>query len=250
MSDDWAEDLARLHDELDKAAQRFAEANSHVEPVTASDSSGSVSVTLDKQGVLQEVKVGATWRKSLEPTTLGAAVQEATSTAVAKRTEAWSTRFAEQSNEPNPPVRPMPPSSESVAAQLSAMSDGAGAGPHTAALEELLAMVRAVNAGIDEATSEVAAYLAATYTGRSHSGHVRATVLGSGAVTELSYEQRWIAKAHHFNVGRETTEAIHDAQQKMANRGVQGIIDASQLGQVLALANDPKALAERLRLRG
>lgn len=74
-------------------------------------------------------------------------------------------------------------------------------------------------------------------------------MLGSGAVHELTYEQRWVAKAHHFNVGRETTEAIHDAHQKMANHSVQGIIDASPLGQVLALANDPQALAQRLRLR-
>ena len=72
---------------------------------------------------------------------------------------------------------------------------------------------------------------------------------GSGAINDLTLDQRWIEKAHHFNVGREITEAIHDAHQKMANHSVQGIIDASSLGQVLALANDPTALAERLRLR-
>jgi DNA-binding protein YbaB len=249
MSEDWAEDLARLHDEVDKSAQRFADANAHIEPVTASDSTGAVTVTLDKAGVLQDVRVDAAWRKSLEPPMLGAAVQEATSTAAAQRTEAWSTRFAEQSNEPDPPVRPMPPSSESVAGQLAAMSDETGAGAHTAALEELLAMVKAVNSGIEQATSEVGAYLAAEYPGRSSSGHVRASVLGSGTIKELTYDKRWIEKAHHFNVGRETTEAIRDAHQKMANRSVPGIIDASPLGQVLALANDPMALAERLRLR-
>jgi DNA-binding protein YbaB len=249
MSEDWAEDLARLHDEVDKSAQRFADANAYIEPVTASDSTGAVTITLDKAGVLQDVKVHASWRKSLEPTMLVLAVQEAISTAVAQRTETWSTRFAEQSNEPDPPVRPMPPSSESVASQLSALTDENGAGQHAAGLEELLAMVKSVNAGIEQATSEVGAYIAAEYPGRSSSGHVKALVAGSGAIKDLTFDRRWIEKAHHFNVGRETTEAIHDAHQKLANHSVQGIIDASPLGEVLALANDPVALAERLRLR-
>jgi DNA-binding protein YbaB len=100
MSEDWAEDLARLHDDVD--TQRFADANAHIEPVTASVSTGSVTITLDKAGVLQGVRVDTAWRKSLEPTMLATAVQEAISTAVAQRTETWSTRFAEQSREPDP----------------------------------------------------------------------------------------------------------------------------------------------------
>lgn len=133
MSDDWAEDLARLHDEVDKSAQRFADANAHIEPVTASDTTGAVTITLDRAGVLQDVRVDASWRTSLEVTMLGTAVQEAISAAVAQRTEAWSTRFAEQADEPDPPVRPMPPSSDSVAGQLAAMSDGAEPGAHSGA---------------------------------------------------------------------------------------------------------------------
>ena len=158
MSDDWAEDLARLHDDVDKSVQRFADANAHIEPVTASDSTGTVTITLDKGGVLQDVKVAGTWRKSLEPSLLAAAVQQAIGTAVAQRTETWATRFAEQSNEPDPPVRPMGPASDSLAGKLAAATDETGTGDYAAGLEELLAMVKDVNAGIEQATSEVGAY--------------------------------------------------------------------------------------------
>jgi DNA-binding protein YbaB len=250
MSDDWAEDVARLHDEVDRTAQRYEDAVAHIEPVTASDPTGSVSVTLDKDGLLQDVKVEGTWRKSLEPSALGAAVQEAIMTAAAQRTETWSTRLAEQSDEPESRARPMAPPSESLAGKLTAAADGATPGPPAAALEELLQLLKAINTGIDEATSEIGAHLAKEYAGRSSSGHVRATINGTCLIKELTYEQRWIEKAHHFNVGRETMEAVHDARQKMANHGVQDIIDGSSLGEVLALANDPTALAERLRLRG
>lgn len=250
MSEDWAEDVARLHDEVDQTAQRYEDAVAHIEPVTASDTTGSVRVTLDKDGVLQDVKVDSTWRKSLDPSSLGAAVQEAVMTAATQRTETWSTRLAEQSDEPAPRARPMKPPSESLAGKLSAQADGDAPGSATTALEELLQLLKAINSGIDEATSEIGAHLATEYAGRSGPGHVRATVAGSGLIKELSYEQHWIEKAHHFNVGRETTEAVHDARQKMASHGVQDIIDGSSLGAVLALANDPVALAERLRLRG
>jgi DNA-binding protein YbaB len=249
MSDDWAEDLARLHDDVDKSVQRFADANAHIEPVTASDSTGAVTITLDKGGVLQDVKVAATWRRSLEPNMLAAAVQQAIGTAAAQRTETWATRFAEQSTEPDPRARPMEPSAQSLAGKLAAATGETGAGDYAAGLEELLAMVKDVNAGLEQATSEVGAYIAAQYQGRSSSGHVRASVAGSGAINGLTLDQRWIEKAHHFNVGREINEAVRDAHQKMSNHSVQGIIDASPLGQVLALAKDPTALAERLRLR-
>lgn len=250
MSEDWAEDVARLRDEVDQAAQRFEDANAHIEPVTAADSTGSVKVTIDKEGVVQDVKVDASWRKSLDATMLGGAVHDAMTAAAAQRSEEWATRFAEQSTEPDPPVRSMEPGSQSLAGQLSTLTDGAASeGSNNAAVEELLKMVRAVNEGIDQATSEIGVHLAAEYAGRSSSGHARATVLGSGVVQALTYEPRWIEKAHHFNVGRETVEAIADALQKVANHSVQDIIDSSPLGEVLALAKDPKALAERLRLR-
>jgi DNA-binding protein YbaB len=211
MSEDWAEDLARLHDDVDKSVQRFADANAHIEAVTASDSTGTVTISLDKAGVLHDVKVAATWRKSLEPNMLAAAVQEAIATAVAQRTETWATRFAEQSNEPDPPLRPMEPSSQSLAGKLAAATDETSPGDYAAGLEELLAMVKDVNAGLEQATSEVGVFIAAHYQGRSSSGHVRASVAGSGTIDDLTLDQRWIAKAHHFNVGREITEAVHDA---------------------------------------
>lgn len=59
MSDDWAEDAARLHDEVDKAARRFEDASTHIGPVSGSDSSGEVTVVLDEEGVIQDVRVKA-----------------------------------------------------------------------------------------------------------------------------------------------------------------------------------------------
>ncbi|PZS19121.1 MAG: hypothetical protein DLM57_04590 [Pseudonocardiales bacterium] len=248
MSEDWAEDVARLHDEVDKTAQRFEDAANHIGPVTGADSAGRITVTLDEEGVLQDVKVDSSWRKSLEPTMLGASVQEALQAAAAQRTEMWATRYAEESAQLETPNRPMPASAQQVATRLSELTQGSSTGSDTAVLEELLRMLQAINDGIEQVSSELGTQRVSDFAGRSSSGHVRATVVGSGAVQDLTYDQRWIEKAHHFNIGRETTEALQDAYRKMAGRTVQDMIDASPLGEIQALARDPQALAERLRL--
>lgn len=251
MTRDLGEDVAEMRDDIDRATQRFEQAQATVTTVSQTDSSGAVTVTVDADGGLQDVRVDQGWQQRLEPDMLGPAVQDALLAAAAARGDQWASAFAEQSSEPPPRVRPMLTPALSFAGQLGELTrSSSGGGPTTATLEALLEMVQALNASIDDVSRQVADHQATEYVGRSSSHHVTATVTGAGAVVSLRYDERWLARAHPVNVGRETTQAIHDGYRSMAGRSAQSIIDDSPLGQIQALAHDPVALAERMRLLG
>jgi DNA-binding protein YbaB len=114
----------------------------------------------------------------------------------------------------------------------------------------MLAMVREINASIDQVSAEVDQHLRAEYSARSSSGHVTATVTGAGAVTGIGFDRAWLTRAHHSNVGREITEALQAAYAAAAEHGTQHIVDASPLGRIQRLAQDPVALAQTTRLLG
>lgn len=248
MLEDPTEQVAELRDALDRQTERFERARGEIGPLTAADSSGAVTVTVDAEGVLRSVAVAADWQRHLQPEALGGGVQDAMAAAAASRAQRWATTYAQ--DEPPPALRPMPTPGQSLAGRLTELTEQAAPAGDEHVLGALLEMVRELNDSIDQVSADVQRALGAQFTGRSSSGHVTAVVTGAGAVAAMGCDDSWVRRAHHSNVGREMTEAIRDAYRQAADRRPAQIIEDSPLGQIQRLAGDPTALADRLRLRG
>lgn len=244
MAQDPIEALFEAHDELDQLTQEFgsaADAARH--PLTEYDRTGTVTVDLDEDGVLQKVKIAGGWNRHYRPEELGGAVQEALIAASTARAQGWGQKFAEQRE---PSVRPAPLFTTELGARLDAAQ---ARGVDTdAALRELRDLLRQIHEAVDEVSDQAAAHVAAEYTGRSSSGHVRASVSGAGDLLTLDFEQPWVETAHPTNLGREATEAIDAAHRQRGNTGVADLVATSALGDAGRLSRDPIALAERLKL--
>jgi DNA-binding protein YbaB len=248
--DDPVERLAQWRDEADILAQKLEAVQAQEAEFTGSDRSGAVTVTISGPGHVRAVAVDRSWRTELGVGGLGAAVQEAVDAAVTARTAAWSEAFVEQDEAPDPRARPMPLTHETPAYQLNELATGNLTGSQRqAALEELLAMVEAIEQGVDGATAQIEAHLDARYTGRSRNGHVSVTVTGGAAVAEVRYDSRWLMEAHEININRETTEAFLAAYQRAGERTLADLVAQTPLGEVQALGQDPLGLARRLYLR-
>ena len=106
-------------------------------------------------------------------------------------------------------------------------------------LDELIADF---DARLEAATS-------AEHVARSSSGHVTARCHVSGDVLDLDYDQRWLERAHAFNIGRETTDACRRAYLKATEKGLDAVVAESRLAKLQALLQDPEAFAQALRER-
>lgn len=251
MADDTGDRLADLRDDLDRDVQRYESARDRLAPVTAADASGTVHVKLDRDGMIQAVMIDEQWRSQVGAEALPGAVQGAWAQAGLDRASQWGTDVAETVDEPAPSTRPAPTLSSTVLGQLSELVDSSpGTIGTQAAVEALASMLEEMERGVDEAFGQIDQRLAAQIKGRSSSGHVEATVSGAGAVVAITYDERWIDKAHHANVGRETTEAVHAALRKVGDTDPASVLDGTALGRLRRITEDPVALAEYLRLRG
>ncbi|HEY8721636.1 hypothetical protein [Pengzhenrongella sp.] len=218
---------------------------------SAHDATGMVAATVTGEGRLKDVRVATAWRTKVEPTAVGAAVVEAYSAARLNRLEQFGTGFAEGLDEAPPSTRPMPSFSESFGAKLDeVMTRGSTSRAESdATLEAMAAFVREINDSIDSASADVAALQRSQVTGRSARGRVHLQLSGDGEVQRIQYDATWLERAHVANIGRETLVAQDDALRLLAGRSVADVLAASDLGRLQALASDPRALAERLRLR-
>ncbi|MEE6261789.1 YbaB/EbfC family nucleoid-associated protein [Plantactinospora sonchi] len=249
-AEDPLEKLARLRDQADSLAQKADAAQVAARTTGGTDSTGSVTVTIDAAGRVRDVQVDRAWRNRLGATGLPAALQEATARANANRLEAWSTAFVEQDELPDPTARPMPLGHETFAYQLDELATAPmNSYRGQAALEELLAMLEAVERGIDQVSEQMQAQLSTTFEGRSPSGHVTVTVTGDGAVTDIRYSQQWLTVAGERAIGAETTDAFEAAYRRTRGHTITDLIDQSPLGRLQDLAQDPLGLARRLYLR-
>ena len=78
---------------------------------------------------------------------------------------------------------------------------------------------------------------------------VAVTVAGSGALSDVKYDKRWLVNAHEYNIGRETTEAFEAAYRRAGEQAVTDLLRQGPFGAALAVAQDPTELARRMRLR-
>ena len=102
---------------------------------------------------------------------------------------------------------------------------------------------------IEEVRNEVREHLSREYTGRSGSGHAKATIAGNGTLLDLAFDQTWLDSAHPANIGREATQALHEAYRQAGGEDVETIVARSPLGRIQRLSEDPVALARGIGLR-
>ena len=240
--DDRVEDL---RDDLDRRAQRYERANERISPVSATDRTGTVTVRLDSSGVFASVIVTDNWRHELNAAGLADAVMESFGLAGAERARVWGETVAQVQSDPSPQTRPVPPLHTTLAGQLQEIADRDGAPPSEATVEALHAMIADIRTGMREVFGKVETRMHDRLSGTSSSGHVTATVTGSGALEALEFDERWLARAHAFNVSRECTEAITSGFAKVADPAT--LAEGTSLERVTRLTKDAEALAAFVR---
>ncbi|MCO8274212.1 hypothetical protein M1L60_26785 [Actinoplanes sp. TRM 88003] len=246
MSDDRLDHLHELAEEGAAFAGRARAAEQRASGATASDRTGAVTVTLDDEGRVSGVAVGSGWRRLIGSLALDEAVIEAVRSAGERRFEAWGDAYAD----PGPAPAAGFDRDEFTRRLQDAVT---GSGPMSAedsqaALRELLALVESIDQGLDEASAALTGALAATWTGRSPDRKVQVTVTGGGDVTAVGYDRQWLLQAHEINIARQTAAAFRAAYEEAGRHGVREIVADSRLGETQVLAQDPVALARRLRL--
>jgi len=244
---DPVEEVDLSSPEVDAVTTKFARSFEALEPVTAKDSTGAVSVTLDKAGRISSVVVGSQWITHYTAATLVGGIIEAATTAGTSRFEHYGQQFAEDETEP---VRtPLPLLHETLAGQLAEIAQSENTAQTEATIEHIATILRTLTESIDVVSAEVEAMQAREFSSQSLSGHARATLAGNGNLINLTLDKNWLERAHPTNVGREATQAIQETYRKMADQDVSRIIEDSVIGKLDRLSRDPVALAREFRLR-
>lgn len=245
--DNVQDGVAELREAVDRDAQRYERATQRVTSVTGQDASGTVALKLDAQGRFQSVTVTESWRTSVGPEALGAAVVEAYAAAGAERTRTWGEAVAEVAEEPAPATRPAPPSFESLAGQLADLRDATRYLPSSAATEEaLLEAVQELRRGMHQAFAEVDARAGSSITGHSGAGNVSAVLTGLGDLQEVVVDPRWATATHAFNISREITEAVVDAGRRIPS-DPGALLEGTALARIQQLTSDAAALTDFVR---
>jgi len=244
---DPMEAIGRNRDDIEVGAAAFSQATRSLGPVTAKDESGAVTVTVSAAGKISGVVVAARWLDSHTADTLTGGINEAFARAAAARLEQWGTSFVD----PPAPVErmPSPLPHESLASRLREAVQEDRTGTAEATMERMRDLLHELTESIEQVKSEVDAHLARQYSGRSASGHARATIAGNGNLLDLKLDRDWLDRAHPTNIGREATQAIQEAYRKAGAEDVNTIIARSPLGKIQRLSEDPFALAQELGLR-
>lgn len=246
MPDDSRDYIDDIRDLADVDAQ-VMERLKNTGPSQGFDDTRAVRVDLDAEGQLTGVRVDADWQRSLRDAELAPAVLGAYQQAVMQRLEAWGE--AARSAEADPPrPRPRPGMSETVAGRLYERLETRGATvDDTRTLNGLLDMLDELDGAMRQADDDADAMSRTQVSGRSGSGHVTATVSGTGDLVGLEFDQRWIGRAHPANISRETMDALREARRRLAERTAERPPFA-RLTALASLAEDPVALAEYLGL--
>lgn len=247
---DRVDRLADLRDEADRTAQHFERAASAPGPFVGTDSTGCVSVTADRAGLIEEVRVTADWRSHLGVDELATTVMSAYQAAGIARVERWGAALAESADGPAPTLRPLPFSRDTISGQLDELVRQDASETETRDVMEAIAeFLRDVRASIDDATHELARVQRTEVRGQSESRHVEAVVTGTGDLKDLRYDETWLGRAHPYNIGRETIQAQAAALRAVGGRTAESVMASTRLGELQALAEDPVAFARYLRMR-
>jgi len=238
------DDLAELREEADVIQQQLEATEARQRPTSATDESGTITVTLDEAGAVSNIRVDRGWRNAMAPDELPAGVLDALTAAGMQRLERWTEDLDDV--EKSESFRPRPPQADKFLSGLVRAVER-----HEAGTEELLAltsdMVSELLEGIEKAEQLLDEHATHEYVGLSRRRHVRATITGNSTVTALWIDSKWLRNAHEINLGHEITTAITAGLEKARAGGLTAIMKNSGLARVTELMNNPRAIHEGIR---
>jgi DNA-binding protein YbaB len=243
------EAIGRTRDDIVRGGGAFREATGSLGPVTAKDDTGTITVTVDEQGRVSAILVSMTWKNSYSEHSLAAGVNDAATAAGVARLEQWGTTLVEADERPSGRVLAPQLDADDLTQRLSEAVDRDRSGSVDASMQVMRDLLHELVESIEEVRDEVREHLTREYTGRSASGHVKATIAGNGTLLDLSFDHTWLDSAHPANIGREATQALHEAYRQAGGDDVETIVARSPLGRIQRLSEDPVALARAMGLR-
>lgn len=247
---DPIDDVARIREDVERDSARFRSAATALTVVTAKDSTGAVTVTIDATGRITSIVVSMTWRDRYSGQTLANGVSQAVGAAVAEQLNQWGNAVVDDDagRAPQPLADPAIDGLDDLAGRLQEAATRDPSDRPELAMQIMGDILREVIESIDQVQAEIEAHLNREYEGRSASGHVRARVLGNGTLVDLVLDLGWADSAHPNNIGREATQAVQDAYRRLGERGVEAILAESPVGRVGRLSQDPVAMAQAFGL--
>lgn len=246
MSEDHLEGLANLRDAMDRTTQEIEATQEALGAAQGQDETGAITVRIDKHGQFTDVTILEAWAELYEPEELGTAVLAAFTAATMARMEQWATGVEDQSTEPEPVTRPLPPREEELAGRLESLIGDADIDTGTA-MQGLLGYLDELDTAIDQALAAVDAQTEARVDGYDTRRQVQAVVEGNGALIELIIDPDFAEGSHAFNISRAVTEAITSARQSAATATPEAMAPVHDLNAIVARAQDPQNLAAMLK---
>ncbi|GAB2762748.1 hypothetical protein GCM10027020_13740 [Nocardioides salsibiostraticola] len=244
---DPIEQIADARDGFDRVAQVFESVQASRQPATATHPNKQVTVSVDPDGVLLDVVIGTHWSLELDGDELAAAILETYAAAGQQRLEAWGTSVAEAMDQPAPPARPMPPTHESLSSRLEDLvSEDSFRENSDASLEALASLLQAAVDDVDQVTRAVEDQARASHEGVARGATV--TVSGGGVLHHISLDPAWAQATVATSLSQYVMKAYRAALAQTQGSTAHDIVANSNLGTIQRLANDPRALAEHLRL--
>jgi DNA-binding protein YbaB len=234
------EDSARLIAELDdlraqaEALSRRLSAPTHSRlRHSGSDRSGLVRVTVAGRGRATDVAVSREWRRQTDHAGLAAALVEATGDAQARRLEHWASAGE---HTPAPPDTTLLDRTEPPAGGV---PDSSGAD----LIRDLLPLLDEAERQLDRAQHQLEKH----FTERAHltsPGRELTITAQGGQVTEIQFDDRWIASATAEEVAHHVCHLFQIAHDR-AWIGI-GDLMPRQLDALMSLAADPQRMLRQL----
>lgn len=234
-------DLEELRREAEALQRRFARGQNPSARHDGRDGSGSVHVTVGGDGRVVDLQLDRTWRQSVGPHALGAAVLEAVGDASIRRLGAWAEAVAD---DPGPPADGIDRTPRPVV-RSGAPADSAAA---RRAVQDMLSLLEGVEADLEDLERRIDQRMQQQVVGRSPTHQVTVRVRGGGEVIDVEVQRRFVDRTDDRGIARELRSAFQAAYERVGTLGLGGLLGEGRLAQLHALGSDPTALLGRLGL--
>lgn len=235
-------DLEELRREAEALRRSFARGQDPDARHHGRDGTGSVHVTVGGDGRVVDVQLDRTWRQSVGPEALGAAVLEAVGDASMRRLAAWGEAVADDPGPPADGIDPTPP----PMVRPGAPTDNAAT---RRAVQDMLSLLEGVEADLEDLERRIDQRVQQQVVGRSPTHQVTVRVGGVGEVTDVEVQRRFVDRTDDRGIARELRNAFQAAYERAGTLGLDGLLGDGRLAQMHALGSDPTALLGRLGLR-
>jgi DNA-binding protein YbaB len=241
---DIVQTLRQLQHDLDAMTRRLeAAAHTGGGMVTGTDATGTVEVDMTTAGIPAGVRLRPDWRDRLGAEGLGAAVVQASTSAVTARLArlaTWGAGISEQTDTADTPAPAgLAPAGFTPGDPASRQSQ--------LAIEDLLDLLYDLDDQIP--ALQAAAETAATTPVQTHNPHhtVTVTTIG-GTPTRVDIDTHWAASAHHDHIAGAITDTLIAAHQASNGLREQALGTSPAIERLRHLTASPERLLREIGL--